>query len=163
MKTLLIGLSVVCMVIWSEGFGQGDSPCAECICVADNTCTGSDGCGNPANCGSVLFTANCDWTYTLKYELKCTTARCDRCYACAFVVDERTGQTIGGPIHGDCLSPFGCSGTTSVTLTDGTQYRLYSCLKHCWGYDRDDCAGCTARAYVYANPGDCNVMPPCNP
>lgn len=133
--------------------------CDFCACVTDATCTTEGNCANQTGCMSTEFIPPCTQTYTLEVKLSCNTVTgCEDCLGCAYIYHVNTGNLIGSAQAG-CVSPTGCTGSWSGTLTGGATYKIYGCLRACNG-NCTPCSECTAKARVYQTVNDC--VTPCN-
>lgn len=145
----------ILLCLCCPGFAQ--TVCDFCTCVTDATCTTEGNCANLTGCVSTEFTPPCTQTYTLEVKLTCnSTTGCEDCLACAFIYQ---GGTFVTNVQAGCIAPGNCTGSTTVTLTGGTSYKLYSCLRACAG-NCTPCSECTAKARVYQTVDDCAA--PCN-
>lgn len=147
--------------------GGGRDTCEQCVCVADDTCTGQDDCEDvleDESCPFVTFEAECGGTFTLKVVMTCTNGKyCETCMGCALLWDTVLEEPVYS-IHSTCIE-YDCDYEENLTLVSGRSYKLYVCLRSCPEVvdPCEDCESCTVRAYIYKDWDDCNYIPACNP
>lgn len=137
MKAILYFVAVVSLAVLgfvTPSSGQVVVPDLTNPTVYDKDC--SDSPPGYKDCDSTDFTAWVTGTYTLWVSLSCGTTDCDSCKGIARVLNIFTGETC--MIHTSSTRP-NCEVSTWCNLTQGSQYRLYACLRN---MNTETCENC---------------------